>query len=135
MPTTSCSSQLLTLTALKSVSPERLQRATTILAENSLGITLTRQSESEIRALVKNGEGREYGVTIADGLITCSCKDALYRGVTCKHAVALALWTIRQPRPVEVPTVEKENPNSVGEQAKLPNLKLAKVRPSWMLSA
>ena len=88
---TSCSSQLLALTALKSVSPDRLQRAATILAENSLGITLTRQSESEIRALVRNGAGKEYGVTIADGLITCSCKDALYRGVVCKHAVALAL--------------------------------------------
>ena len=123
MTTPSCSHQLLALTALKSVSPDRLQRAATILAENSLGITLTRQSEREIRALVKNGEGKEYGVTIADGLITCSCPDALYRGVTCKHAVALALYAIRQPQPEALATVSEKS-------GYLPNLKLAKVRPA-----
>src|SRR4029453_17679817 len=89
---------LLALTVLKTVSPDRLQKATTALMDNSMTIALTRQTEAEIRALVKNGEGKEYCVTITDGAITCSCKDALYRGVVCKHAVALALYTIRNPQ-------------------------------------
>ena len=133
---TSCSHQFLALTALKTVSPDRLQRAATILTENTLAITITRQTESEIRALVKNSNGSEYGVTITNGAIHCSCKDALYRGVTCKHAVALALSVIRQPQLVTMPTVVvEENPTSVRELVKQPNLELAKVRPCWMFSA
>jgi hypothetical protein len=75
---------------------------------------------------VKNGEGREYGVTITDGAITRSCKDALYRGVVCKHAVALALYTIRTPQAEATTEAEEEQPV---------NLKLAKVRPGWTFSA
>ena len=68
-------------------------------------VTLTRQSESEIRALVKNGDGKEYGVTLTEALTTCSCKDALYRGTVCKHAVAVALHVLRTPQPKkEIPT-------------------------------
>ena len=48
---------LLALTALKSVDSARLQRAVLALTENSLAITLTRQSTCEIRALVKNWRG------------------------------------------------------------------------------
>ena len=76
--------------------------------------------------LVNNGEGTEYGVTITDGAITCSCRDALYRGVVCKHAVALALFTLRTPQTEAITKVEEERPV---------NLKLAKVRPGWTFSA
>ena len=62
-------------------------------------VTLTRQSEGEVRALVKNGDGIEYGVTLTETVTTCSCKDALYRGVICKHAVATALHVLRTPQP------------------------------------
>lgn len=103
MTTPVSSYQLLALTALKSVSSDRLQRAATILAENSLAVTLTRLSDADIRALVKNGEGSEYGVVIMDGAITCSCKDSLFRGVTCKHAVALALYALRTTQTEQFP--------------------------------
>jgi uncharacterized Zn finger protein len=62
-------------------------------------MTLTWQSEAEIRALVKNGDGNEYGVTITPSLVPCSCRDALYRGGICKHAVAVALYVLRTPQP------------------------------------
>src|SRR4029450_9881543 len=91
------SHHLLALTVLKTASPDRLQKATTALVDNSMTILLTRQTEAEIRTLVKNGEGREYGVTITDGAITCSCKDALYRGVVCKHGVTVGLYSIGPP--------------------------------------
>lgn len=89
----------LVLTILKHVSSDRLQRAVCGLADGSLTVTLTRQSESEIRALVKNGDGKEYGVTLTEALTACSCKDALYRALACKHATATALHVLRTPQP------------------------------------
>lgn len=123
---TSSLHQSLMLHVLQQVSTDRLLRAVNALADDSLHITLTRATENEIRALVKNGDGTEYGVTLTDGAITCSCKDALYRGVVCKHAVALALSTIRTPQTEVVTEAEAERPV---------NLKLAKVRRGWTVSA
>jgi hypothetical protein len=62
-------------------------------------VTLTRQSGSEVRALVENGKGKEYGVTLTEALTTCSCQDSLYRGTVCKHAAAVALYVLRTPQP------------------------------------
>src|SRR5262245_36540543 len=119
---------LLALTVLKIVSPDRLQKAMTALVEGSMTILLTRQTEAEIRALVMNGDGKEYGVTITEGTITCSCRDALYRGVVCKHAVILALHMIRTPQTEAETETKDEKPRPFG-------LRLAKVRPSWGFSA
>ncbi len=98
----------LVLRALQHVFTDRLQRAVTALAEGSLTVTLTRQTEMEIRALVKNGEGKEYGVTLTETGTFCSCPDALYRGVTCKHSTVVALYVLRTPQgqeeqPTETP--------------------------------
>jgi SWIM zinc finger len=92
--------QSLLLHTVQQVSTDRLQRAVCGLADGSFTVTLTRQSESELRALVKNGDGKEYGVTLTETLTTCSCQDSLYRGTVCKHAVALALFVLRNPQPV-----------------------------------
>ena len=89
----------LVLTILKHVPSDRLQRAVCGLADGSLMVTLTRQSEAEIRALVQNGDGKEYGVTLTESLTACSCKDALYRGGIYKHGVAVALHFLRAPQP------------------------------------
>jgi uncharacterized Zn finger protein len=115
----------LTLSALRDASPERLHKAVCGLTEGSLTVTLTRHSAGEIRALVKNGDGLEYGVTLTDTLTTCSCKDALYRGVVCKHAVAVALHTIRNPQD----TLE------VQEAPKPYDLSLGKARKGFAFSA
>src|SRR5215470_9338944 len=85
----------LVLSVLQQVSIERLQKAVSLLAEGSVTVTLTRQTEAEIRALVKNGEGKEYGVTLTETKVFCSCPDALYRGSVCKHATTLALAVLR----------------------------------------
>jgi predicted nucleic acid-binding Zn finger protein len=85
----------LILTVLQHVTVERLQKAVTALAEGSLSMTLTRQTQNEIRALVKNGEGKEYGVALTEAQVFCSCPDALYRGSVCKHATTLALAVLR----------------------------------------
>ena len=91
----------LVLAVLQHVSTDRLQRAVNALVDGSLTVTLTRQTEAEIRALVKNGEGKEYGVTLAEAGAFCSCSDALYRGVTCKHATIVALSVLRAPQTQE----------------------------------
>ena len=88
----------LVLTILQQVSSDRLQRAFCGFADGSLTVALTRQSEAEIRALVKNGDGKEYGITLTEALTACSCKDALYRGGICKHGVAVALYVLRTPQ-------------------------------------
>jgi uncharacterized Zn finger protein len=117
----------LVLTVLQQVSIERLQKAVTLLAEGSVTVTLTRQTETEIRALVKNGEGKEYGVTLTETAAFCSCPDALYRGVPCKHDALLALSVLRGSQAAaEAP--EAEEPQPV-------NLKLTKTRPGWTASA
>ena|SRR5437867_1202347 len=110
----------LVLAVLQHVSTDRLQRAVTALAEKSLTVTVTRQTETEIRAHVKNGEGKEYGVTLTETGAFYSCPDALYRGVACKHATVVALSVLRLPQ---------------GEQAqepeRRPDLKLTRVRPGY----
>src|SRR5262245_9592881 len=93
--TLTSSHRLLVLTVLQHVSADRLQRAVTALADGSITITPTRTTPHDIRALVKNGDGHEYGCTITEGVTTCSCRDALYRGVICKHVTLLALAVLR----------------------------------------
>jgi uncharacterized Zn finger protein len=88
----------LILHAVQDVSSDRLQKAVCGLADGTLTITLTRQSERDIRALVQNGTGAAYGVTLTESLTACSCKDALYRGGVCKHATATALHVLRTPQ-------------------------------------
>ena len=81
-----------------------LQRAVTALVDNTTSVTLTRTTDAEICALVRNGEGREYGVTLTEAHIFCSCRDALYRGQACKHATVLALTVLRSgPTTKEIP--------------------------------
>lgn len=101
----------LVLSLLRQVDGERFERAVNSLAQGFLSLTLTRQQPQEIRALVRNGEGKEYGVTLTEAVATCSCKDALYRGVICKHAVAVALSVLRAPQP-QVSALQTPAPQS-----------------------
>ena len=106
--TTSNVIHLLTLSTVQQVSLERLQRAVDGLADGSITVQLTRQREGDIRALVTNGEGKEYGVTLTETLTACSCRDSLYRGGICKHATAVVLYALRSlPATPEKPAPPK----------------------------
>jgi uncharacterized Zn finger protein len=94
--------QSLVRTVAQQASTARLQKAVCGLADGSLTVTLTRQSDTDIRALVQNGDGKAYGVSIVGSAATCSCPDALFRGVVCKHITALALHVLR-PHPAPQP--------------------------------
>lgn len=83
---------------LSRVLPDRLQRGVEGLASGAYQITLTRLTEDEISATVANGDGKTYPVTLTAVRSFCGCSDALYRGKTCKHATALALFVIRNPQ-------------------------------------
>ena len=91
---------------LAKVDGQRLQRAVEGLVSGAYAITLTAQSEAEIRGFIANGDGTQYGVALTEGRAFCSCPDAMYRKAVCKHAVALALRAIRTPK-----TEEKEPVN------------------------
>src|SRR5215210_6118059 len=82
---------------LARVDNERLQRGVEGLASGAYSITVTRFTDDEISATVANGDGKSYPVTLTAVRSFCGCSDSLFRGKTCKHAVALALYAIRTP--------------------------------------
>ena len=84
------------LSTLRSATPERHQLAVRGLRDGTYNVTIACRTESEIRALVRNGDGHEYGVNLSDRGNFCSCKAALYRGTTCKHQLALAVHVLQQ---------------------------------------
>ena len=55
------------LSTIQKVDPTRLARAAEGLASNAYTITVAHQDEREIRGLVANGEGGEYGVILSEG--------------------------------------------------------------------
>jgi len=88
--------------------PSRLTKAMAGLMEGSLHISVTFRSESEIRAEITNGDQTPYAVCLTPERAFCSCKDAQYRQGkacqdsplllnSCKHALALAIWTLQNP--------------------------------------
>jgi uncharacterized Zn finger protein len=108
---------------LARVDNERLQRGVEGLASGAYSITVTRFTEDEISAQVANGDGKSYPVTLTAMRSFCGCSDSQFRGKTCKHAVALSLYVIRTPETAM--QVEMPIP---------PNLKLAKLSPTWNTS-
>ena len=107
-------------TILATVDNNRLQRGVEGLATGAYSITLTRQNGQDISAYVANGDGKTYSVTVTEGKAFCGCGDAMFRGKTCKHSVALALFAIRTPKM-----------EAKAEEPKPATLKLAKTRPGW----
>lgn len=93
---------------LAKVEVGRLQKAVEGLVSGAYVVTVTDQGESEIRGFVANGDGKEYGLVLSEGQAFCSCKDAMYRKSICKHAVVLALYSIRAPRPAVEAEPESE---------------------------
>lgn len=83
---------------IQKVDSKRLQKAVEGLVSGAYKVTVTQLSEGEIRGIVRNREGVEYGITLTEGESFCSCRDCLYRETTCKHQVILALHVIRHPQ-------------------------------------
>ena len=84
------------LSTLRASTPERHQLAVKGLRDGTFTITIAFRSDSEIRTIIRNGNGAEYGVNLSDRGNFCSCKDALYRGVGCKHQIALCVHILQQ---------------------------------------
>jgi hypothetical protein len=121
---------MIATTVLAKVEAGRLQKAVEGLVSGAYTITLASQSDAEIRGFVANGDGKEYGVVLSESNAYCGCKDAMYRHGVCKHAVALALHVIRNPKE-ETTAVE-----TTAEPTAQPfNLKLGKVRKGFAFSA
>src|SRR5262249_7783621 len=87
------------LSILKEADTVRHQRAAEGLRTGSITVTLTRHTEQEIRAVVKNGDGQEYRCILTDSHAVCSCGDAFYRGTTCKHLLATVIFCLQQIEP------------------------------------
>ena len=83
---------------LAKVEAGRWQKAVEAWASGAYTISITGQSEQEVRGFVANGDGKEYGVTLAEGRSFCGCRDHMFRGGICKHMLALALHVTRPLR-------------------------------------
>src|SRR5581483_4479803 len=83
---------------LATVDNDRLARGVEGLVSGAYEVALTRFTDSEISAFVTNGDQKTYSVTLTEGRAFCACSDAMFRGKTCKHATALALYEIRTPQ-------------------------------------
>jgi uncharacterized Zn finger protein len=105
------------------VDTDRLQRGVEGLASGAYAITVTRFTDDEISAQVANGDGKSYPVTLTAIRSFCGRSDSQFRGKTCKHATALALYVIRTPKTAM--QVEMPSP---------PDLTLKKQRPGWNTS-
>jgi len=112
---------MITTSILATVDNDRLQRGVEGLIAGAYNVTLTRLTEQEISAYVANGDGKSYSVTLTEGRSFCGCGDSMFRGKTCKHSVALALYAIRTPQAAVQAGAQEATPKPL-------NLKLAKVR-------
>jgi uncharacterized Zn finger protein len=81
------------LSPLRETTRDRRDRAEAGLADGSLTVTITRQTEHELRATVKHGRNT-YAVVLSDHRVLCTCPDNGFRGVVCKHAVAVCLHSL-----------------------------------------
>lgn len=86
---------------LRSSARDRQAKAVHGLTHGTLTVTMIRHTEHEIRAAVRNGAGRVYGVTLKEQDVFCSCFDALYRGAICKHVTAVAVQCLQPTAPLE----------------------------------
>jgi hypothetical protein len=86
---------MIATTTLANVDNDRLQRGVEGLTTGTYHITLTRMTETEISAHVRNGDHTTYPVTLTEARAFCGCPDSMYRGTVCKHATDLALHAIR----------------------------------------
>ena len=87
---------MLATTILAKVDGQRLQRAVEGVVSGAYAFDPVEQSDQELRGFVTNGDRQTYGVVLTDGSAFCSCKDA----------VALALYVIRQPQPAQARAAE-----------------------------
>jgi uncharacterized Zn finger protein len=85
------------LNAVRDVEKERLAKAVCGLADGSITVNVTGQSEREVKGFVANADGKRYGVSLTADRAFCSCPDSMFRHSICKHAVALALTVLRTP--------------------------------------
>lgn len=115
-----------TATVLARVEDQRFAKAAAGIRKGTYRTTVTLPTEEEVRGFVKNGNSKDYGCTITAAGAFCSCPDALHCGSICKHAVALALYVVRNPLrdPVDQAQTQPEEQQPY-------NLKLGRVRPDF----
>jgi hypothetical protein len=70
---------------------KRLKRALTGLFNETYRMRNLKQKESEVKAYVSNGDGKDYGVAISESQVLCHCPDYFFtnEGI-CKHILMLS---------------------------------------------
>jgi hypothetical protein len=120
-----------TATVLNKVESARFQKALEGIREGRYHAKLTFRSDEEVRGLVHTAGGNAYGCTLTPDGAFCSCPDALYRGIICKHAVILAVAALRETAPRVLGSGKMSPPV---DSLPAPDLRLAKVRRDFAFS-
>jgi uncharacterized Zn finger protein len=81
------------LTPLRETTRARRDKAEQGVQDGSLSSVITRQTDTALRATVKPGSNT-YAVVLSDHHVLCTCPDNAFRGVVCKHAVAVCLHSL-----------------------------------------
>jgi len=80
------------MTVTVSPADPRSVRALAVLATADRWVKGHRKADGRPFFTIPGSNGRLYHADCRD----CTCPDARERGVTCKHQIAIRLWTIRQ---------------------------------------
>ena len=80
------------MTVTVSPTDPRSVRALAVLATADRWVKGHRKADGRAFFTIPGSNGRLYHADCRD----CTCPDARERGVTCKHQIAIRLWTIRQ---------------------------------------
>src|SRR3954471_16008796 len=75
-------SRSLVLRAVQNCDQERLVRGVCGLADGTIAFDNVRQSDREVRAVVRSGDKR-YAVTLTRERAFCGCKDSTFRHSLC----------------------------------------------------
>lgn len=94
------------LERVATVDEERMLRALSMVGSGGYEVEIRHVTPVEVEGVVKKRLGKGFGgspvyhpylVRLSLTSASCTCPDALHRGVTCKHCVALALYSINHP--------------------------------------
>ncbi len=84
---------------IERVDKGRLERALAGLFYEGYRVRVLEQKNSEIRAYISNGEGKNYGVAINESEAFCHCPDYFFTNESiCKHIIMLSFILLSRMR-------------------------------------
>jgi hypothetical protein len=117
---------MIATTTLARVDNEWLQRGVEGLTVGAYSITLRTSPKMRCPHSWPIMTCRSYNATLTATRAFCGCGDSMFRGKTCKHSVALALYVIRTPETERRMETDPAKPHTGKDPARLGILSITK---------